>query len=307
MSTAHSALPPFEYIRPADLDAASRFLTQHPGDARILAGGTDALTRLRTGGWGARYLVDVKHLPGMRAVSYDAAGLRIGAAVTLNALIAAPDVRARVPVLAEAAATVAAYPLRNRATLIGNLCNASPGGDLLGPCLALEAEAEIYGPAGERRASLATFWRGPGATNLQPGEIVTALRIAPPPAGHHAHYRKLGRNILGDLAIVGVTALGYPDATSPSGARFRVALTAVAPTPLRAIEAEALLASGPLGAAVLEQAAAAAEAACRPIDDLRGSARYRRLMVRRLTLQAVLQVWDELKADADNAEDARPR
>ncbi|HRF50037.1 MAG TPA: hypothetical protein PLC98_20565, partial [Anaerolineales bacterium] len=81
----------------------------------------------------------------------------------------------------------------------------------------------------------------------------------------------------------------------------------VAPTPLRAIEAEALLASGPLGATVLEQAAAAAEAACRPIDDLRGSARYRRLMVRRLTLQAVLQVWDELKADADNAEDARPR
>jgi len=306
MSTAHSALPPFEYIRPADLDAASRFLTQHPDDARILAGGTDALARLRTGGWGARYLVDVKHLPGMRAVSYDAAGLRIGAAVTLNALIAAPEVHAHAPVLAEAAATVAAYPLRNRATLIGNICNASPGGDLLGPCLALEAEAEIYGPAGERRASLATFWRGPGQIDLGPGEVVTALRIAPP-AGHHAHYRKLGRNSLGDLAIVGVTALGYPDATSPSGARFRVALTAVAPTPLRAIEAEALLASGPLGAAVLEQAAAAAEAACRPIDDLRGSARYRRLMVRRLTLQAVFQVWDELKADADNAEEARRR
>jgi carbon-monoxide dehydrogenase medium subunit len=259
-------------------------------------GGTDTFVRMRDGFWQEKYVVDVKNLAGMSNINFDpASGLTIGASVTMNQVIASPAVSEVYPVLAEAAHTVASYPLRTRATLVGNICNASPAGDTIGACLVLEGSLSIHGVAGVRQEPLRTFFRGPGKTVLKPGDIATAIRFPLPPPAYAAKYIKLGRNAIGDLAIVGVTALGYPDSSAPSGYRFRLALASVAPIPLRSTLAEVILAENPITETILAEAAQAAMEACTPIDDVRSSARYRKLMVRNLTKKALSEVWQKIK------------
>lgn len=295
MADPHPGLPEFDYIRPASLADASRFLADHSGEARPFMGGTDTFVRMRDGVWKDRYLVDVKHLDGTSDLNFDPKlGLTIGAGVPMNALIASPEVQEHYPLLAQAAKTVASYQLRNRATVVGNICNASPAGDTIGACIVYEGILIVHGPDGRREEPLRTFFKGPGQTVLAPGDIALAIRLPKPPAGHAGRYLKLGRNRLSDLAIVGVTALGFPDADSGSGFRFRLALAAVAPTPLVPEEAEKILAEGPLDQATIAKAAEAAMNASSPIDDVRGSARYRRLMVRNLTRLAIDSVVGEL-------------
>jgi carbon-monoxide dehydrogenase medium subunit len=196
--------------------------------------------------------------------------------------------------LLAAARTVASYQLRSRATIVGNICNASPAGDTIGACIVYQGVLNIHGVNGPYQLPLADFFRGPGQTALEPGDIVTSVRLPIPPAGAQGSYQKLGRNQLGDLAIVGVTALGYPDEKANSGFGFRLALAAVAPKPLVASEAEALLAEGPINDETIEKAAAKAMEACTPIDDVRGGAEYRRLMARNLTKRALTEVWEKL-------------
>lgn len=295
MPDAHPGLPEFDYIRPASLAEASQFLAEHAGESRPFLGGTDTFVRMRDGVWKDRYLIDVKHLEGIGDLTFDSKlGLLIGAGVPMNALIKSDLVQQQYPLLAQAAGTVAAYQLRNRATVVGNICNASPAGDTIGACLVYEGTLIVYGPTGRREEPLSTFFRGPGQTVLSPGDIALAIRLPVPPTGHVGRYLKLGRNRLSDLAIVGVTAMGYVDSESPSGFRFRLALAAVAPTPLVPEQAERILTEGPLDNATIMRAAEAAMQASTPIDDVRGSARYRRLMVRNLTRQAVEEVLAEL-------------
>ncbi len=295
MADAHPGLPEFDYIRPASLAEASEFLAEHAGEARPFMGGTDTFVRMRDGVWKDRYLVDVKHLDGTSELSFDPKlGLLMGAGIPMNALIASADVQEHYPLLAQAAKTVAAYQLRNRATVVGNICNASPAGDTIGACLVYDGILIVHGPSGRREEPLRTFFKGPGQTVLAPGDIAVAIRLPVPPAGHVGRYLKLGRNRLSDLAIVGVTALAYPDPDTASGYQFRLALAAVAPTPLVPEEAEKILAEGPLDEATISRAAEAAMQASSPIDDVRGSARYRRMMVRNLTRQAVQSVLADL-------------
>lgn len=289
-------LPEFDYVKPASLAEASRFLAEHHGEARPFMGGTDTFVRLRDGFWKEKFIVDLKNLDGMHRIAYDAArGLTIGAAVNMNRTLASPEVKNNYPVLAEAAHSVASYQLRSRATIVGNICNASPAGDTIGACLVLNAVLHVHGLDGLREEPLTTFFLGPGKTVLKPGDIVTAITFPPPPPGYAAKYFKLGRNALSDLAIVGVTALGYPDSAAASAFRFRIALASVAPTPLRAAQAEAILAEQGLTGDAIEQAAQAAMDACTPIDDVRGSAQYRKFMIRNLTRRAVSEVWDKIK------------
>ena len=295
MTDVHPALPEFDYIRPASLDEASRFLADHAGHARPFIGGTDTFVRMRDGVWKDQYLVDVKHLDGTTDLSFDPTdGLTVGAAVPMNELIRSADVLKHYSLLAQSARTVAAYQLRNRASVVGNICNASPAGDTIGACLVYDGWLDVFGPQGQRKEPLSSFFLGPGKTVLKPGDIALALHLPVPPKHAVGTYLKLGRNLQSDLAIVGVTALGFPDKRSPSGYTFRLALAAVAPTPLIASAAEAILAKGPIDEAVINQAADAAMQACSPIDDIRGSAEYRRLMVRNLTRQALDEVWSKL-------------
>jgi CO/xanthine dehydrogenase FAD-binding subunit len=293
--TPTPGLPEFDYVKPASLAEASQFLAEHAGEARPFMGGTDTFVRMRDGFWKEKYLVDVKGLDGMTDITFDpASGLTIGASVNMNRVIASPEVRKYYPVLAEAAHTVASYQLRTRATIAGNICNASPAGDTIGACLVLKGHLRVYGVKGVREEPLEEFFLGPGRTTLQPGDIVTAITFPVPPEGYVASYTKLGRNTIGDLAIVGVTALGYRDASAASGYRFRLALASVAPVPLVPLRAEATLAEQPITEASIAEAALAAMEACSPIDDVRGSARYRKLMARNLTKRAVAEVWERV-------------
>jgi CO/xanthine dehydrogenase FAD-binding subunit len=293
---SHPALPEFEYYRPETLVEASQFLASHSAEARPFLGGTDVFVRMRDGFITPKFLVDVKHLDGTNDLRFDPqAGLTIGAAVNMNQVAASPDVRTHYPLLVEACESVASYQLRTRATIIGNLCNASPAGDTLGACLLFNGVLQVHGVNGHRQEPLLTFFLGPGKTTLKPGDIVTAIHFPLPPEGCQGKYLKLGRNKLSDLCLVGVTALAYPDSTLKSGYHFRLALASVASIPLVVTEVETSLAGQEITAEILREAANLASAACSPIDDVRGGARYRKEMVKNLSAKALTAVWEKVR------------
>ena len=297
--TARPGLPSFDYVRASTLDEVTQLLEEHGEAARLLMGGTDLLVRMRDGFVRPEIVVDVKHLPGIRDISYDEqTGLTIGAAATMNEVARHPAVRAHYPLLAESANSVASYQLRNRATIGGNLCNGSPCADTAPATLLLEGRIVLYGPSGERQVLANEFFLGPGETAMQAGELMTAIRFPVPPAHSAARYLKLGRNKAGDLAIAGVAVFGFPD--GPVGQvgnlsyRFRIGLASVAPVPLRALEAEEVLAVNPTGEEIFALAAERAVEAASPIDDVRASAAYRKAMVRALTLRGLREVWAQM-------------
>jgi CO/xanthine dehydrogenase FAD-binding subunit len=292
---AYPGLPEFDYLKPDTYAEASEFLVTHAGEARPFIGGTDLFVQMRDRVLRPKYLVDVKGLEGMNEISFDdSQGLTIGAAVNMNRVIAAPEVIEHYQVLAEASQSVASYQLRTRATIVGNICNASPAGDTIGASLLLDGLLNIHGEGGKRQEPLSTFFLGPGETILQTGDIVTSIQFPLPPDGLKGKYIKLGRNKLSDLSIVGVTALGYPDADTVSGLHFKLALASVAPVPLVVEQVGEILGKTPVTEETLKEAAGAAMEACTPIDDVRGSARYRKLMVRNLSLNALRDVWHQL-------------
>ena len=292
-------LPQFDYIKAESAERAIDLLQEKGAAARILMGGTDLLVRMRNGDLAPEVLVDIKNLPGMNAISFTkTAGLTVGAAVTMNAIARNPDVLKHYPMLAEAAESVASYQLRNRATVGGNLCNASPAADTAPAALVLEAKLTAMGPKGERMIPATEFFKGPGVNALAAGEFLTRINYCNPPKGWKGRYLKIGRNAGGDLAIVGVAVMGYPEKDTPSDFRFRIALASVAPTPIRVHEAEEILAQNPITETVIGMAAEAAQEAATPIDDVRASARYRNAMVKELTRRGLVDVWSSLKRDA---------
>lgn len=295
MLLPHPGLPEFDYLKPQSLSEASQFLVKHPDGARPFLGGTDLFVQMRDGICNYSCLVDIKNLDGTNDLVFDPLkGLRLGAAVNMNWVIASPLISKHYPLLVEACRTVASYQLRTRATIAGNICNASPAGDTIGACMILGGRLHVHGPDGQREEPLETFFLGPGKTVLKPGDITIAVTLPPPISGSVGRYIKLGRNAIGDLAIVGVTVLAYPDETTHSGIRFRIALASVAPVPLIARQAESILNDQPMTESRIAEAAQAAMDACSPIDDVRGSARYRKLMIRNLTRRALSEVWDKI-------------
>lgn len=295
MTTAHPGLPEFDYVKPSTLAEASKFLAEHTNESRPFCGGTDVFVRMRDGVITPKYLVDIKGLDGTKVLKFDpASGLTIGAGINMNQIASHPDVVKNYPLLAEAARSVASYQLRNRATLVGNICNASPAGDTIGACLAYNGTLTVHGTDGERNQPLAGFFFGPGKTALKPGDVVVSISFPLPPKGHAGRYLKLGRNKLGDLSIVGVAILGYPDPTAKSGYRFNISVASVAPTPLVLVKAPEVLSQKPITEETISEAAQAAMDECKPIDDVRGSATYRKYMVRNLVKRGVTEVWKNL-------------
>lgn len=292
---SHPALPEFEYVRPESLAEASEFLYRHPNEARPFLGGTDVFVRMRDGLITPKFLVDVKKLEGLNELHFEPqAGLTIGAAVNMNRVITAPEVQAHYSLLAEACRSVASYQLRTRATIAGNICNASPAGDSIGACLLFNGVLRIHGVNGLREEPLSGFFLGPGKNTLKPGDIITAIQFPVPPKGCAGKYIKLGRNRLSDLSIVGVAVLGYKDPACTSGYRFRLALASVAPVPLVPAVVETYLADTAITPDAIHEAARLAAEACSPIDDVRSGARYRKQMVRNLSTQALTEVWKHL-------------
>ena len=288
-----TGLPAFDYVHTATAAEVFDAVEQHAGRHCFIAGGTDLLLKIREGRSSPEVVIDLKSLPEMRELSFSGDGLLVGGAVSINMLAAHGQVRSNYPLLVEAAESMASYQLRSRATLAGNLCNASPGADMAPAALVYEAGLLLSSPSGEREVPIKTFFQGPGETLLEEGEFLEAVRFPPPPDGAAGHYAKLGRNTAGDLAVVGAAVLAYPD-DSPSGYSWKIALASVAPTPIRVPEAEKLLNEETWSDELAETAAEVSAEASRPIDDVRASAAYRRAMVRTQTLHALKLVHKNL-------------
>ncbi len=288
MISAHPGLPEFDYVKPTDLKEASQFLASHAGDARPFSGGTDTFVRIRDGFFTPKYLVDIKSLEGTTKLEFDPKnGLTFGAAVPMNKVAAMPEAIKYYPVLVEAAKSVASYQLRNRATIIGNICNASPAGDTIGATIIYNGVLNVSGIDGKKNIPVREFFTGPGKNVLNPGDIVLSITLPVPPSGHAGKYLKLGRNRISDLSIVGVTALGVKDKSTKSGYRFCFAIASVAPVPFVPVKAEEVFINQPLSDETIQEAAKAAMDMVNPIDDVRGSAKYRRFMVRNLVKRAI--------------------
>ncbi len=268
----------FEYFAPRSLAEALEVLARFNGQAHVIAGGTDLLLKMKAGRLAPKVVVNIKRLPELRGLDFNS-HLTLGALTTLEEIKRSPLIRERYPVLSAAAATMASVQIRNLATVGGNLCNAAPSADLAPILMALNATVRTCGAGGERRVPLEEFFTGPGTTVLAPGELLVSLEV-PPPAGPSLYLKHSPREHM-DIAVVGVgLAIQLRDGRCASA---RVVLGAVAPIPLRARRAEGEVTGGPLTAERIDRAAKMAAEEARPIDDVRGSAWYRRRMVEALT------------------------
>ncbi len=280
----------FEYLDPPTLEEAIDHLAAHGAESRLLAGGTDLLLLMQAEAATADFVLDVRRIPELQALEYDEVkGLTLGAAVTLRTVETSPVVRRRYPHLASSAAEIGSIQVRNLGTVGGNVCNAAPSADTAPALLTLDAMARIVGRRGERVVPLGQVFVGPRQTVLQPDEILVSLQVPPTTAPTGAAYLKLKVRPALDIAMVGVAATARLAPGDSVVQRARIALGAVAPTPVRVPEAEALLEGQAVTADLLEEVGRAAAEACRPISDIRASAEYRREMVAVLTRRAVRQ------------------
>jgi carbon-monoxide dehydrogenase medium subunit len=277
-----------DYAAPRSAAEAVALLADKGDRARVLAGGTDILVQLREGRRDLDLLVDVKDIPEVNELSYDPRqGLRIGAAVPCCRIYEHAEIARAYPGLIDAVSLVGGIQIQSRASLGGNLCNASPAADTIPPLIAHEAVCVIAGPQGTRETPVEQFCTAPGRTVLGRGELLVSLRI-PPPRPHFgaAYLRFIPRNEM-DIAVVGAGVSVTLDDSRSRCVAARIALAAVAPTPLFVPEAGAALVDGPVTDALIDRAASLAQAAARPISDMRGDADYRRHLVGVLTRRAL--------------------
>lgn len=281
----------FEYLAPRTLDEAISLLRQHGDKARPLAGGTDIVVQMKENATRFPYpavVVGLARIPELRGIEFsERDGLRLGAAATMTEIAESAVIRERYAAIAAGARVVGSRQTMNMATVGGNLCNAAPSADTAPPLLAYEAQAVIVGPSGRRTLGLDEFFAGPGRTALAADELLAEVRVSAPAPHTGSAYRRHTPRKQMDIAVVGVAAV----LTLGDGGRIdraRIALGAVAPTPLRALRAEAALEGQPASDETFARAAEAAAAECTPISDQRGSADFRRHLVRVMTERMLL-------------------
>ena len=262
------------YEAPGTVAAAVALLAGAEGEARVLAGGTDLLVQLRAELIDPGLVVDLKRIPELCEIAAEDGGIRIGAAVTGAELGEHVGLRETWPGVVEAVELIGSTQIQGRATVGGNLCNASPAADSVPALMAAGATVTIAGPDGRRQAPVAEIATGPGATSLMPGEIVVSLFLpTPPPRTGSAYLRFIPRTEM-DIAVVGAGVVLTLDEDGHCTAAH-VALGAVAERVMLVPEAAAALVGTGLDAAALARLEAAASGACRPIDDKRGTKEFR--------------------------------
>ena len=262
------------YEAPASVDAAVALLCEGGERARVLAGGTDLLVQLRAGLVEPSVVIDIKHLDETRVIAPEGGGFRIGAAVTGAELTEDPEVKALWPGVVESAELIGSTQIQGRASVGGNLCNASPAADTVPALITAGATCTIAGPEGRREAPVEAVCTGPGRTSLARGEFLVSFHLPARPArSGDAYLRFIPRTEM-DIAVVGAAISLSLDADGVC-TEARVALGAVAPTALLVPEAARALVGTRLDDDALEALASAASAACRPIDDKRGTVEFR--------------------------------
>ena len=274
----------FEFFEPTTLAEASRlFAAEH---AQLLAGGTDLVIGMKALTETPQSVISLQKIPGLAGITTEADNsISIGAMTKVREVELSADILQHHTALAEGAAEIGSIQIRNLATVGGNIAHASPAADTVAGLLVADAQVHIASADGERTVPIDELFTGPGQTVLTPGEIITRFRLPSPASGSHYIKHKI-REVM-DLAFIGVAAAINVDNGTITDAR--IGLAAVAPTPIRATEAEELLKGNALTPALLEQAGEAAAAASSPISDLRCSAEHRREMVDVLTRRTLEQ------------------
>lgn len=281
---------PFAYLRPDNLDDVLALLTQHGPDARLLAGGTDLVVRLRLGHVRPTFVVDVKRVAALSAdIVGDNGCLSVGARVVMTDLIRDERVRRHFPALVEAAAVVGSVQIRNRATLAGNICNASPAADTAPALLVYGATVNIAGVAGARRVPLTEFFTGPGQTVLNRGEVVASIDLPLPSGARGAAFARVTRRFGVDIATINVCCL-----VNASGA-IRFAYGAVSSRPLLVEDESGLLADEEAPAIARSERLQRLLSHASPISDVRGSREYRLAMLEVMSRRALRAARDRLR------------
>lgn len=287
----------FDYAQALSVEHAVTLLAQAHGRARVLSGGTDLIVALREGKLETDLVVDVKRISEISALDFDPIeGLYIGASVPCHRIYNHAEIARCFAGLIDAAQLIGGVQVQGRASLGGNLCNASPAADSIPALIVHSAICDIAGPQGRRHVAVEDFCSAPGRTILQAGDLLVALRIPAPQPGFGAAYlRFIPRNEM-DIAVVGVGASVQLDESRTTITAARIALGAVAPTPLYVPEAGAALIGHAPSVEAIAHAADIARAAARPISDMRGTAEYRRHLVGVLTRRALTKAIERAQA-----------
>jgi carbon-monoxide dehydrogenase medium subunit len=269
----------FEYLMPTTIDEAISLSVSHSERARYIAGGTDVMVKIKEGKISPQYLVSLRRVQGLDHITYKDGELRFGSLVTHRMLELSPIIRKEFPILIDAVTNIGSVQIRNVATIGGNIVNAVPSADGAIPLITLGAEVRLRGPKGERSMALEHLFIGPGMTLLEPGEILLEFIIPKLPLRTGAAYSKHTRRAAMELPLLGVAVLISlgEDRITCTGAR--IGLGVLAPTPMRARNAESILKGDKLTDDVLKKAGRAAAEECKARDSIRGEAWYRREMV----------------------------
>ena len=265
----------FEHYAPDSIEELLEMLKSKP-NAKLIAGGTDLLLQMKQGTAQPETVISLKNVEELRGFSVSKNGYRLGAGMTLRGITRSNELTQNFPGLVYAAGVVASEQIRTLATLGGNICNASPSADMVPPLIALDAVVQLVSNQGQRDLSLSEFFKGPGESILKSGEIMHSIFL-PHPSGNMIYSKHAPRKFM-DLAVVGVAVRLAKKNGKINEAR--VALGAVGPVPFRAEKTEALLAGQTLTTELMLEAGEMAAGECVPIDDIRGSAWYRKRMVK---------------------------
>jgi CO/xanthine dehydrogenase FAD-binding subunit len=286
----------FDCMRPGSVAEACELLAERvpEGDTVIHAGGTDLIVQARSDRFHVSRVVDISRIGELRYLRVlDDGTLRVGALATLSELVEHPSLQGPLIALREAALMVGSIQIRNRATLIGNICNASPAADTVPPLVIFGARINIVGPAGKRTQAVIDFITAPGRTTLTEGELVESVDIPVPAVRTASAYARMTRRRAVDLATTDVAALVDMDGT------VRFSYGAVSPRPILGVRAAAVLAGREPDDELLAKAALAAEEEIDPISDVRGSKDYRRAMTGVLARRTFLTAWNRLRGEGE--------
>lgn len=279
-------LPKFEYFEPKTLEAALSLLSEKGDGAHVMAGGTDIVVKMAHGRLKPKTIIALQKIEGLNEIGFDAnQGLTIGATAPLAKVASHPYILEHYPALAYAAQVMANVQVRNMGTVAGNLCNAAPSAENAPPLMAMKAEVNVIGLRGERRIPLDQFFKGPGLTVMEHGEIMTSIFVPSPQPKSGASYKRISARCGVDIAAVCVGAMIALDGKICKEAR--IVLGAVAPVPMRATKAEDLITGQEWTHELVEKASAQATEESKPISDVRANADYRKKMVTVLTLRAL--------------------
>ena len=289
------ALP--TYLSPKSVEEAISLFSKYGDKAKVISGGTDLLVQMKHNNLLPDYLISVSNIRDLDYIKYDQAeGLKIGALTTIGVIANSELIKGKFSVLAQGAGLLGTPAIKNQGTIGGNLCNAAPSADIAPPLIVLGAMAKFVGADGERIIPVEDFFAGPGVTIMKHHQLLLEIQIPNPRLHSGGAYIKQTRGRGPDLAIVGVAAFVVMDRETIGD--VKIALGAVAPTPVRAKKAEGILRGKKLDDKLLEESSQAASSESKPIDDVRSSADYRRRLVGVLTKRAVLQAIQQAALEA---------